>query len=65
MNIFAEMFIVYCSIVICHFAYCRESWQMYSNISPPEIHDEGVFSVIVQRPDQGLVYAPGSSIVNS
>jgi hypothetical protein len=43
----------------------RESWQMYSNISPSFIQDEADFSVIVHLPDHGLVYAPGSSIVNS
>src|SRR5262249_36501850 len=43
----------------------RESWQIYSNISPPLIQEDGVFSVIVQRPDQGAVYAPGSSMVYS
>src|SRR6185503_12117359 len=38
---------------------------MYSNISPPAIHDEALFSLIVQRTVHGFVYAPGSSIVAS
>src|SRR5262249_8842359 len=42
-----------------------ESWQMYSKGSPPEIHFEAVVSVIVNRLDQGFVYAPGSSMVTS
>src|SRR6185369_7459852 len=42
-----------------------ESWQMYSNISPPAIHLDGVDSVIVHLPDHGRVYTAGSSIVTS
>src|SRR5215468_9742810 len=38
---------------------------MYSNNSPPAIQEEGVLSVIVQRPVHGAVYAPGSSTVYS
>src|SRR5215475_9600691 len=48
-----------------HRGHDRESWQMYSNISPPATHDDAVFSVIVHLPDHGLLYAPGSSMVNS
>ena len=33
----------------------RESWQMYSNISPPSIHFDGVASVIVHLAVHGPV----------
>src|SRR5580658_4240080 len=45
--------------------YLSASSQMYSNISPPGIHDDADFSLMAHLMVQGLVYAPGSSSVAS